>query len=156
MRRIMSLILSIAIATLATSISLADQHGDAGAEVRDAVEAFSAAYRDGEIKKYFDYYADDAIVYFYGARQDLAAYREEWQAMVDAGGEVEKNELSDVNVQVLPGGAAVVATYFVDYRLRTPDGNTSASRAYESEVWQQIDGDWKIVNLHYSEIPEED
>lgn len=50
-------------------------------------------------------------------------------------------------------GDAIV--YFVDYRLRTPDGNVSASKAYESEVWQNIDGSWRIVNLHYSEIPDE-
>lgn len=47
-------------------------------------------------------------------------------------------------------------TSFIDYRLRTPDGETSASKAFESEVWRKIDGDWKIINLHYSEIPEQE
>ena len=43
----------------------------------------------------------------------MPAYREEWSAMIEAGGGVGNYELSDVRVQVLPGGVAV-ATYFVD------------------------------------------
>lgn len=56
--------------------------------------------------------APDAMVYFFGARQDLSAYHEEWA-----------------------------------------DGSVSTARAFESEVWQKVGDDWKIVNLHYSEIP---
>ena len=69
---------------------------------------------------------------------------------------MEKNDLSDIRVQVMPGGDVAPANYFVDYRLRTPDGELSASKAFESEVWRKIDGEWKIVNLHYSEIPEQE
>ena len=135
---------------------VAEHHGSAAAEVTDAVKAFNGAYANNEVETYFSYYADDAMVYFYGARQDLGAYHEEWAAMVEAGGAVEKNELSDIRVQVMPGGDIAVATYFVDYRLRMPDGEISASKAFESEVWRKIDGDWKIINLHYSEIPEQE
>lgn len=149
MRRMLACIVVL----LIPFVSLAEQHGVLEAEVRETVKAFNSAYADDEVEDYFSYYADDALVYFYGTRQDLAAYHDEWAAMVEAGGTVEKNELSDLRVQVMPGGNVAVATYFVDYRLRTPDGESSASRAFESEVWQKIDGAWKIVNLHYSEIP---
>ena len=105
---------------------------------------------------YFSYYAADAILYFYGARQEVAAYHEEWSALVDAGGAVEKNELSDIRVQVMQGGNVAISSYFINYQLRSPDGETSTAKAYETDVWQKTDGNWKIVSLHYTEIPAAD
>lgn len=134
--------------------AMAEQHRAAEAEVRAAIEAFNDAYASNSVDKYFNYYASDAMVYFYGARQDLSAYHEDWAEMVAAGGAVEKNELSDLQVRVMPGGDVAVASYFVDYRLREPDGDVSTAKAFESEVWQKVGDDWKIVNLHYSEIPD--
>lgn len=138
---------------MAAMPALAEER-DTAADVRATVEAFNAAYEENDVERYFDFYAPDAVVYFYGARQDVAAYEAEWTAMVAAGGAVTKNELSDVTVQVMPGGDAAVVTYFVDYEMRSADGETSASRAYESDVWQKIAGRWRIVNLHYSELPQ--
>jgi ketosteroid isomerase-like protein len=134
----------------------AQQSSSLAAEVLSAVEAFNGAYAGNRVDEYFGYYADDAGVYFYGARQSVSAYHEEWAATIAAGGGVEKNELSDVRVRVLPGGDAAVASYFVDYQMRAPDGSLSTAKAFESDVWQKIDGEWKIVSLHYSEIPLEE
>lgn len=143
----------IVLAVLSVQVPAAE-HAGVEAEVRDAVRSFNAAYLNDEVDAYFGHYADGALVYFYGARQDLAAYRDEWKEMIAAGGGVEKNELSDMRIQVLPSGEAAVASYFVDYALRTADGETTTAKAFESEVWQKVDGTWKIVNLHYSEIPD--
>lgn len=151
----MNKILACLVAALISFSAMAEHHSSADAEVRDAVKAFNSAYASNDVETYFSHYAADATVYFYGARQDLSAYHEEWAEMVDAGGGIEKNELSDLQVQVMPSGDVAVATYFVDYRLRMPNGEVSVAKAFESEVWQKIDGDWKIVNLHYSEIPDE-
>lgn len=134
----------------------ADHHLGPKAAVADAIKAFNTAYADGDIPTYFSYYADDSMVYFYGARQDLAAYREEWTELLNAGGAVEKNDVSDLRIQVMPRGDVAVATYFVDYQLREPDGEVTAAKAFESEVWQKRAGKWKIVNLHYSEIRDDD
>lgn len=149
------LILGLVVVLLSLSAA-ADQHASAEAGVADAVRAFNGAYANNEVEPYFDFYAQDASVYFYGARQDLDAYEDEWADMVAAGGSVEKNELSDLRVQVMPGGDVAVASYFVDYRLRLPDDEISASRAFETEVWRKIDGEWKVVHLHYSEIPQDE
>ncbi|MEX0707537.1 MAG: nuclear transport factor 2 family protein [Woeseia sp.] len=151
----MKSILTGLVAALISVSAMAQDYGAAQAEVRTAIKAFNAAYAGNDVDAYFDHYATDAMVYFYGARQDLSAYHEEWAEMVEAGGEVEKNELSDVQVQVMPSGDVVVASYFVDYRLRASDGNVSMVKAFESEVWQKIGDDWKVVNLHYSEIPDD-
>ena len=151
MRRI---ILALAAGLLAVGAS-ADDHKDAKAEVRAALEKFNTAYETNDVETYFAHYADDANVYFYGARQDVGAYHEEWTEMVEAGGGVEKNAISEVMVQVMPGGDIAVTSYFVDYRSRSPEGEISTAKGYESEVWRKQDGKWQIVKLHYSEIPAE-
>jgi ketosteroid isomerase-like protein len=135
---------------------MAEQHSSSETEVRAAVAAFNTAYATNDVESYFSHYTDDATLYFYGERHKVAAYHEEWTAMVDAGGAVEKNDPSDVRVQVLPGDQVAVASYFVDYASRSPEGERTVAMGFESEVWQKIDGEWKIVSLHYSEIaPEE-
>jgi ketosteroid isomerase-like protein len=144
------------LATLLTAVSLADHHRSAEAEVFLAVKAFNDAYAVNDVEDYFDFYTDDATLYFYGARQKVADYQDEWTAMLDAGGGVVKNELSDVHVQLLPGEDAAVATYFVHNAVRSPEGQTVAARAFETDVWQKIDGEWKIVSLHYTELVPED
>jgi len=137
---------------LITLSAMAEHHGSENADLHAAIKAFDGAYASNDVDTYFGFYADDATVYFFGARQDVAAYHEEWIAMMEAGGGVEMNEMSDLQVQVMPCGDVAIATSFVDNRTRSPDGTTSTVRAFETDVWQKIDGNWKIISLHYSEI----
>jgi len=141
------------VAVLITISVMAAHHGSAEEEVRAAAEAFDKAYATNDIEGYFGRYADGATVFFYGARQDISAYREEWSGMIDAGGGVELNEMSDLVIQVMPSGEVAIATSFIDNQTRSPDGEVSTVRAFETDVWQKIDGEWKVVSLHYSEIP---
>ena len=152
MKRLLTCLVAVLIATS----TMAEHHNSAEADVSAAVHAFNEAYATNDVEVYFDHYTDDATLYFFGARQIVADYHEEWSAMVDAGGAVEKNDISDVQVQVMPGDEVAVATYFVDNTTISPDGETSMAKAFESDVWQKIAGEWKIVSLHYTEIaPEE-
>jgi ketosteroid isomerase-like protein len=152
----MKKLLTCLAAVLITIPALAEHHNSTEAEMYAAVKAFNTAYATNDVEGYFNHYADDAMLYFYGARQDVAAYHEEWSAMVKAGGGVEKNEISDVNVQMLQGDTVAVASYFVDNRSRSAEGETSSEKAFEMDVWQKIDGEWKIVSLHYSAIVAEE
>ncbi len=149
-------LLTCLVAVLITTSAMAEHHSSAEAEIYAAVEAFNGAYATNDVEGYFGHYADDATLYFYGARQTVAAYHEEWSAMVDAGGTVEKNDTSDVKVQVMPSADVAIATYFLDNAIRSPEGETAIARAFETDVWQMIDDEWKVVSLHYTEIaPEE-
>ena len=139
--------------TLISFTALAAHHGSAEDEVRAASEAFDTAYATNDIDGYFGHYAEGATVYFYGARQDISAYHEEWSAMMDAGGGVEMNAMSDVVIQMMPGDEVAIVTSFIDNRTRSAEGEISTVRGFETDVWQKIDGEWKIVSLHYSEIP---
>ena len=90
-----------AIALISLS-AMAEHHGSEHADLHAAIEAFNTGYATNDVETYFGFYADDATVYFYGARQDMAAYHEEWIALMEAGGGVEMNEMSDLQVQVMP------------------------------------------------------
>ncbi|MBT3428486.1 MAG: hypothetical protein HOJ61_15995 [Gammaproteobacteria bacterium] len=76
-----------------------------------------------------------ATVYVDDGRVDMAAYHEMWNGLIAAGGGVELNEMSDIQVQIMPSGNAAMVTSFIDNRTRSPDGTTSTSRAFETDVW---------------------
>jgi ketosteroid isomerase-like protein len=151
----MKKLLTFLVVTLFSFSAMAEHHNSVDAELSDAINAFNVAYTSNDMEAYFAFYTDDATIYFFGKRHKVSAYREEWTAEIDAGGGVEKNETSDVRVQVMPSGDVAVVTSFIDNRTRGTDGETTTVRAYETEVWQKIDDEWRVVSLHYNEIPPE-
>jgi len=151
MKNLMMLILVSAMPLVA----LADNNKAVESEILGVEKAFNEAYSTNKVDTYFGFYAKDATIYFYGARQSVENYSEEWHATIAAGGAVVLNDSSDMQVRVLPGGQAAVATFFVDYQFRSQDGEVETARAFETDVWQKIHGEWKIVSLHYNEIAAE-
>lgn len=149
-------ILSSLIVLLVSFSAMAEHHGTEksakNADLHAAIKAFDRAYATNDVEKYFSLYAEDATAYFGDGRVDMAAYHEMWTELMAAGGGVELNEMSDLKVQVMPDGNVAIATSFIDNRTRSPDGSMSTSRAFETDVWQKIDGQWKIISLHYSGI----
>jgi len=145
---------------IATTLSLllaaagATQQTTAG-EIEKLVVAFNQAYERNDLEEYFSYYADDVTQWFESGRAGLADYKKSWHELIEGGGGVEKNALSDIRIQVSPGGDAAVATYIVDVVTRQADGKKTKERAFETDVWYKRDGKWKIVHLHYNskEIP---
>ena len=153
----MKKVLIVLAATCISFSVLADQtNSSAATEVTNAVKAFNKAYETNDVEGYFNHYANDAMLYFYGDRWEVSTYHEYWKtAVVGAGGGVEKNMQSDLQVKVTSGGDTAIAAYFVENRSRSPEGEINEEKAYESDVWQKIDGVWKIISMHYSVIPPE-
>ena len=149
-------ILSCFVIVLMSFSAMAEHHGEENADLHAAIKAFDHAYATNDVETYFSFYADDATVYFGDSRVEIAAYREMWTGLMEAGGGVELNEMSDLQVQVMPSGDVAIATSFINNRTRSPDGTAATSKAFETDVWQKIDGNWKIVSLHYSEITAEE
>ena len=146
-------LLSCIVIVLMSFSAIAQNDSAENAELHAAIKAFDHAYANNDVEKYFSFYADDATVYFGDdARVNVADYHEMWIGLMAAGGGVELNEMSDLQVQVLPGGDVAIATSFIDNRTRSPDGSTSTSKAFETDVWQKIDGKWQIISLHYTVI----
>ncbi len=134
---------------------LAESPGEDYADLRAAKTAFESAYTTNDVETYFSFYAPDATAYFGGdVRGDIPAYHEMWTALMEAGGGVEVNELSDIRFQLMPGGEVGVVTCFVYNRRREPDGTKVIAKAFQTDVWRKTAGQWKIISLHYSEYPE--
>lgn len=144
--------IAIVIGLLLTAPVFADHHEGVAGEVKAAMTAFNDAYESGDYETYFSYYTEDATLFFFGERQKVSDYYDSWKATVESGFRYEKYELSDVRVQALGDGGAAVTTYFVDLRSRSADGEVAEAKAFESEVWEKIDGEWKVVSLHYTEF----
>ena len=149
----MKKILGIFLAAMISVPAAADQHDAAEAELRAVVIAFNEAYADNDLELYFSHFAEDADMYWSGARHTTAAYRDDYTATVEAGGAVEKNDVSDLVIRMLPGSEAAIASFFIDYRFRNPGGEITVEQAFETEVWQKIDGAWKLVGMHNNVIP---
>jgi len=148
----------IVLAAMFISFSVLADNSNSSAvtEVTNAVKAFNKAYETNDVEGYFNHYANDAMLYFYGDRWEVSTYHEYWKtAVVGAGGGVEKNMQSDLQVKVTSGGDTAITAYFVENRSRSPEGDINEEKGYESDVWQKIDGVWKIISLHYSVIPSE-
>ena len=140
-------------AMLTSVLALADGHVEAEAELREVVIAFNRAYADNDMTRYFGRFAEDADMYWSGTRHTTAAYRDEYTSTVEAGGTVEKNNVSDLVIKILPGNEAGIASFFIDYRFRGPDGEVTVEQAFETEVWQKVDDEWKLVGMHNTIIP---
>lgn len=125
-------------------------------EIRALVVEFNHAYLQNELDKYFDFYADDATLWFNSGRSTLSAYREGWYELIDAGGGVRKNTLSDIRIQMSPGGDAAIATYQVEVQTEYPGNNLSSQQAHETDVWFKTADGWRISHVHYTSSDSED
>jgi ketosteroid isomerase-like protein len=137
--------------------AMAEHHGAENADIQAAKIAFEDAYATNDVEKYFSFYADDAKVYFGGAaRGEVAPYHKMWTALIAAGGGIELNKLTDLQIDVVPSGDVAVVTSFIDNRRREPNGTRVTAKAFQTDVWRKIDGKWKIISLHYSEFSAEE
>jgi ketosteroid isomerase-like protein len=144
-------ILNCLVITLMSFTIIAELHAADNADLHAAIKGFDHTYTTNDVEKYFNYYAEGATLYMGDdTRQDIAAYHEMWIGLMAAGGGVEVNDMSKNKVQVMPSGDFAISTSFVNNRTRSPDGTTHTSNA---DVWQKIDGKWKVISLHYSTIP---
>ncbi len=115
-------ILSCFVIELMSFSAMAEHHGAENADLHAAIKAFDHAYANNDVENYFSFYADDATVYFGAAgRENVADYHEMWTGLMEAGGGVELNEMSDLQVQVMPSGDVAIATSFIDNRTRSAD-----------------------------------
>jgi ketosteroid isomerase-like protein len=119
-------------------------------EIVDLENKMNAIYAANDLPNYFAYYAPDFTQWLPEGRTDLPQYKKEWTAFVQSGGRIQSNEISDMHVQIGPGGDAAVASYLAHVKTRSEKGRVSDETFHETDVWFKHDGSWKIVHLHYS------
>ena len=122
-------------------------------EIRKLEQEMNDAYAANDLPKYFGYYADDLTQWLPEGRTDLPAYKKSWSAYIGAGAKIQSVKLSDLHIQVAPSGDAAVASYGLHVSTKEKDGKVTEADYRESDVWFKRGGNWRVVFLHYSEVP---
>lgn len=119
-------------------------------EIRELVVDFNDAYLENDLAVYFGYYAEDATLWFNSGRTTVPSYRESWYKLIEAGGGVRENTISDITIQMSPDGDAAIATYQVDVATQSPGGSISSTHAHETDVWFRTGDGWRVAHVHYT------
>jgi ketosteroid isomerase-like protein len=122
-------------------------------EIRGLEQKINAAYAANDLPAYFGYYSEDFTQWLPDGRTNLPEYEKMWTDYIKNVARVEVVELSDVHVQVSPGGDAAVASYLLHVKYRTVKGEFTEEDNQESDVLFKRNGVWKVVFLHYSPAP---
>ena len=125
----------------------------AEADIRRLETEFNAAYFANDLDKYFDYYSDEAILWFPDGRTDIPAYKKQWSDFIKSGGQVQSGAISDVHIRFSPQGDAGIASYLLHLKTRQADKKVLDEVYQETDVWFKAAGGWKIVHVHYSPAP---
>jgi ketosteroid isomerase-like protein len=141
------------VASIAFSTRSVAQQSTTEKEILDLENKMNAIYAANDLPNYFAYYAADFTQWLPEGRTDLMQYKKEWTAFVQNGGRIQSNEISDMHVQIGPGGDTAVASYLSHVKTRSEKGKVSDETFHETDVWFKRDGSWKIVHLHYSPAP---
>lgn len=139
---------------LALSATIAAQAATPEEQVRQVEKDFNAAYAKNDLTKYFSFYADDFRGLFPDGPTTLADYRREWTASVQAGNVLVDFSYTDMQVQVAPSGDAAVASYRATARMRYAGKEPVDEHYYETDVMFKRHGVWKVVEVHYSTVPD--
>ena len=113
-------------------------------------QGFNDSYAANDLPKYFSYYADDFVAIFPEGRNDLAGYRKDWTAYVQAGNRLESVKISDLVIRVGPSRDSAVASYGLAVRTHLANGKVTDERFLETDVWLKRKGRWQISHCHYS------
>ena len=61
--------------------------------------------------------------------------------------------VNNLNIRLLGDDAAWGEFYWEFYATFKKDGQKINSKGRETQVWNKVDGSWKIVHVHYSAMP---
>ena len=146
-------IAGLALLTVLATTSAAAAPASTEARIRALEAKVNTAYAANDLPTYFTYYADDLRALFPEGPTTLPAYNADWTAFIKSGGAILSFKDSDMRVQVSPKGDAAVASYLAAVTTRTPGKGDVATTYAETDVWFLRHGQWKIVEIHYSETP---
>ena len=132
---------------LAASLLFASGAGAA----TDTVETQIRQLETDSNAAYVSYYADDLRALFPEGPTTLPAYKKSWGAFIGGGGAIVAFKFHDMQVQVGPSGDTAVASYLASVDTRTPGKGVTTDAYAETDVWFKRNGEWKIVEIHYSE-----
>jgi ketosteroid isomerase-like protein len=142
-------VLFIGLSAISTN-SLFANTGTAEKEIRELEDKMNAAYAKNDLPAYFAYYADDFVQWLPEGRTDLAKYKKDWTAYVEAGNKVQGVEIRELTLRVDAAEDSAVASYTLYVKTKLADGKITQEENQETDVWFKRNGTWKVVALHYS------
>jgi ketosteroid isomerase-like protein len=122
-------------------------------EIGTLEQKCNAAYAANNLPLYFSFYAPDFTQWLPTGRTNLAEYKKMWTDFIGGGARVLEDDISDLQIQVGPGGDTAVASYLLRVKTRSAKGEVTDERFQETDVFFKRQGAWKIVHLHYSPAP---
>lgn len=122
-------------------------------QIRDLEQKSNAAYAANDLPLYFSFYAPDFTQWLPSGRTNIEQYKKMWSGFIGNGGRVLQDDVSDLQIQVGPGGDTAVASYLLHVKTQSPKGKVSDENFQETDVFFKREGTWKIVHLHYSPAP---
>ena len=102
---------------------------------------------------YWPYYDASLTQWWPEGRVDLPTYQREWTKLIETGGRVLAADVSDLRIQIGPGGESAVATYRLRVTTRAADRVDTTQDIQETDVLFRRGDAWRIVHLHYSVAP---
>lgn len=108
---------------------------------------------EGDEEAYLSYYWDDAILVVDGHTITIPEFRRWIHATLAAGGgslAMHLPPLGDIAISSL--GDAVTTIFNWGQRFRTAEGEVSDRSCFETNVWYQKNGMWKIIRLHLTTL----
>jgi ketosteroid isomerase-like protein len=146
-------VVAFAVTLFAVILSAPPASAATADEIRKLEQEMNDAYAANDLPKYFGYYADDLTQWLPEGRTDLPAYKKTWSAYIGAGAKIKSVKLSDLHIQVGLSGDSAVASYLLHVATKEKDGKLTEGDYRESDVWFKRGGTWRVVFLHYSEVP---
>ncbi len=110
-------------------------------------------WMEGDAEGYLSYYWDEAILVVDGGTITIPEFRHWLHATLEAGGGSLAMHLPPLkDVAISPLGDAATTIFRWSQRFRTAEGEVSDRTCFETNVWYQRNGVWKIVRLHLTTI----
>jgi ketosteroid isomerase-like protein len=102
---------------------------------------------------YLSYYWDDALLFIVDQCKTLPELRRAFVTLLESGGGPLTIELPDVeNIVISCVGDAATTNFEWGARTRSEDGIDTDRTYYETDVWYQRNGVWKIIRMHLTRL----
>ena len=129
-------------------------------ELRRAVDTFYNAWYDSDWDLYYSFFADD-VVFIDSSGDHMSLDEQDAKAAQEAeriGSVIFDHPRENLvhTVRVSPTGEAGVAYWTFPFEYQTEDGVKTTIDYAESDVWWKIDGEWKVVLIHYHALSKSD
>ena len=120
-------------------------------EIGQLERQFNAAYASNDLKSYFGFYAADAILWFIDKRTSVPEYEASWTKYANEGNRIKTAQISDYHPRLGPSGDVAIVGYRLHLVTQLQDGSELNEKCFETDIWTQMHGKWKVTNVHFSE-----